>query len=283
MQNLESLNMEDWLPDAKNSLRSNGFAITRGLIDEDEWIVPLWLDLCSLAQLCAQRRGVVSTPPGGSSLQEMNQWLMLLFKQDRRICADLYDAAKQMPSFLRLAISGLFEEIYSKLIDTSMVGVGENSYGIRFDLPSEEKFRSHWHQEYAYNPQSPNLLVFWVPLVIMEPDMGSVELLEGSHNLGCIRHEALPEYSHKSGLYKTGMRFADDYEKQFEKVIPRTKPGDLVILDSRTVHQSGVNRSKKLRVTMQVRYFGFDNEQAVKDGWPSKPSNFFDYDVGGKK
>ena len=65
--------------------------------------------------------------------------------------------------------------------------------------------------------------------------------------------------------------------------MPLTNPGDVIILDSRTIHQSGWNRSTKLRVTMQVRYFGFNNEQAIKDGWPSKPSKYFDYNEEGKK
>lgn len=269
--------------DIKPLLQAEGYAVTRDLIDMEEWILPIWNDICWLAELCALRYRIKASSPAPEGIEEKAEWLMQLFLEDRRICSDLYDGIKQLPSFLRLASSKIFEDLYSKLFTSGLVGVGENSYGIRLDLPEEERFRSHWHQEYAYNPQSPQLAVFWIPLVPMLPDMGSVEILSGSNNLGHIEHMALPEYSNKVGLYKTGLPLADKYEKEFDKVTLLTKPGDVVILDSRTIHQSGWNKSTKLRVTMQVRYFGFNNKKAIKDGWPSRPSEHFEYNVGGKK
>ena len=275
--------MDKLLKDVKHSLKTEGYASAREIIDIDEWILPVWNDICLLGELCALRHGIVTLSPRTGLIDEKADWLMQLCMQDRRILSDLYDGIKQLPSFLRLASSKLFVDLYSKLFGVGLVGVGENSYGIRLDLPEEDKFRSHWHQEYAYNPQSPQLVVFWIPLVDMLPNMGSVELLGGSHKLGHIEHKPLPEYSNKTGLYKTGLPLADNYEKEFDKFVPLTKPGDVIILDSRTIHQSGWNRSARLRVTMQVRYFGFNNEQAIKDGWPSRPSDHFGYNVEGKK
>ena len=256
--------MDNIIKDAQHSLKTEGYAVARDLIDMEEWILPIWNDICVLGELCALRHGIITSSPIAGGIDEKADWLMQLFQKDRRICSDLYDGIKQLPSFLRLASSKMFVDLYSKLFGAGLVGVGENSYGIRLDLPEEEKFRSHWHQEYAYNPQSPQLVVFWVPLVDMLSDMGSVELLSGSHKLGHIEHQVLPEHSNKVGLYKTGLPLADSYEKEFDKHAPLTKPGDIMILDSRTIHQSGCNRSSRLRVTLQVRYFGFNDEQAIK-------------------
>jgi hypothetical protein len=197
--------------------------------------------------------------------------------------SDLYDASKQIPAFLRLAACKQFEDLYGLLRQTDMVGVGERSYGVRYDLPNEDMFRSHWHQEFASNPQSMDGLVLWIPLVEMAEDMGSVVICEASNRDGFIPHQPLEKYAYKSGLYQTGIPDEDVVIARYEQVSPLSKPGDLLLMDFSTIHQSGFNRSNRLRVTMQVRYFNFRNPQAVANGWPSSPTDFFRYQIESKK
>jgi hypothetical protein len=104
-------------------------------------------------------------------VEQTSAEILRLSLLDRAFLSDLYDASKQIPAFLRLASCREFEELYGLLRQTDRVGIGDRSYGVRFDLPNEDMFRSRWHQEYASNPQSMDGLALWIPLVVMAEDM----------------------------------------------------------------------------------------------------------------
>src|SRR6185436_3069417 len=91
------------------------------------------------------------------------------------------------------------------LRDTDVVGIGAASFGIRIDNPQEEQFRSQWHQEFLYQPQSLDGLVFWSPLVEMQEDMGPVQVCVGSHRDGLGAYRKGGKYADKSGAYRIGL------------------------------------------------------------------------------
>jgi hypothetical protein len=258
----------------RQQLSSLGYAKLEGFIDSDQYVLPIWRSIHHLARLIARRRNLDFNLDDFYSEDESSFEIMRLA---------LYDASKQIPAFLRLASCREFEELFALLRQTSLVGIGERSYGVRYDMPNEDMFRSHWHQEYASNPQSIDGLVFWIPLVSMAEDMGSVVICEASNREGFIPHQLLSKYASKSGLYQTGIPDEDSVVARYKQVSPLSRPGDLLMMDFSTIHQSGFNRSNRLRVTMQVRYFNFENPQAVADGWPSSPTDFFRYPIESKK
>lgn len=244
-------------------------------------IISLWQDIHKVGMIVADRFSM-SLAEFNNPSQTARDFLSLS-RKDRNFISVIYDQCKQLPSFLQLSAWQGFSDIYSSIYGTSVVGIGENSYGVRFDLPHEEKFSSHWHQEYATNPQSPEGLVFWIPLADILEGMGSVEIMKGSNKGGFIEHKELDKYSFKSGLYKLGIPIEQALMDKYPIDRPLSKMGDLILMRFDTVHQSGKNISERLRVTLQVRYFGFDNPEAASRFWPSKPSDFFCYNVSGKK
>jgi Phytanoyl-CoA dioxygenase (PhyH) len=267
----------------RQGLNSLGYLKLEGFIDVQKYIAPIWVAIHQLARLICQRRGLDFHLGEFSSEEETSDELLRLTLLDRAFLSDLYDASKQIPAFLRLASCTEFEDLYGLARQTDLVGIGERSYGIRYDLPDEDLFRSHWHQEYASNPQSQDGLVYWIPLVPMAEDMGSVVICEASNRDGFVPHEPLAKYAFKSGLYQTGIPDEDSVVARYRHVSPLSRPGDLLLMDFRTIHQSGYNRSRRLRVTMQVRYFNFTNPEAVADGWPSSPTEYFGYPIDSKK
>ena len=71
---------------------------------------------------------------------------------NRDFGGEVYDLVKQIPSFLRLIASTKSEQLFCHLRNTDAPGIGAASYGIRIDNPFEDKFRSHWHQEFISQP-----------------------------------------------------------------------------------------------------------------------------------
>ncbi len=267
----------------RQQLSSLGYAKLTDVINRDQYILPIWKSIHHLARLISKRRSLDFALDNFQCEEVTSAEILRLSVLDRAFLSDLYDASKQIPAFLRLASCGEFEELYGLLRQTELVGVGDRSYGVRFDLPNEDMFRSHWHQEFASNPQSIDGLVFWIPLVPMVEDMGSVVICEASNHEGFIPHQPLEKYAFKSGLYQTGIPDEESVIARYKQVSPLSKPGDLLLMDFSTIHQSGYNRSTRLRVTMQVRYFNFMNPEAMANGWPSSPTDFFRYPIESKK
>jgi hypothetical protein len=261
-------------------LNEQGYAKMESGVPQD-LIVALWEEMHEVGKIIAKR---LSLELGNFQNPDKSaKEFLLLSSKNRSFISIMYDQCKQLPSFLRLATWQGLSEIYSAITETKLVGIGENSYGVRFDLPNEDQFRSHWHQEFATNPQSPDGLVFWIPLVDIHEGMGSIEILRGSNKGGFIEHKALDKYSFKQGLYRVGIPNEEALLKVYPIDQPMSNAGDILLMRFDTIHQSGRNISDRLRVTCQVRYFGFDHPEAAAQLWPSKPSEFFGYDVQGKK
>jgi hypothetical protein len=57
---------------------------------------------------------------------------------------------------------------------------------------------------------------------------------------------------------------------RYERIAPLSQPGDLLIMDYLTLHQSGFNVSTRSRWSMQFRFFNFAEPTGRRLGW--KPS-----------
>ena len=97
--------------------------------------------------------------------------------------------------------------------------------------------------------------------------MGPVEIAVGSHNEGIVPVVEDGGSAGKSGAYAL---LLDDEERRlgkYRKIAPLTRPGDLLIMDFLTLHQSGMNASDCPRWSMQFRYFNFADPLGVRIDW----------------
>lgn len=133
-------------------LKQNGYVRVEDCIPK-KLIDSLWREMHEVGKIVADRLCLQLEDFQDPS--KTAEYFLSLSNTNRKFISIMYDQCKQLPSFLQLSSWEGFRKIYGSIYGTSLVGIGENSYGVRFDLPNEERFRSHWHQEYAYNPQSP--------------------------------------------------------------------------------------------------------------------------------
>jgi Phytanoyl-CoA dioxygenase (PhyH) len=190
-----------------------------------------------------------------------------LIAVNRQYGGEVYDLVKQIPAFLRLISSTCGEQLFCELRETDLAGIGAASYGIRIDNPFEEQFRSQWHQEFIFQPQSMDGLVFWTPLVPILLEMGPVVVCLESHKDGLCKYSKSKSYSQKLGAYKIGILNDEKVAARYHQAAPLTEPGDLIIMDFLTIHQSGFNVSNRSRWSVQSRFFNFRDPTGMRIGW----------------
>lgn len=243
-----------------------GVLVLRGFYDVEREILPILEAIYEIIGLVAKRHGL-SLEREPFSSERFDSGYAGLIAADRAYGGEVYDAVKQITAFVRLVSSERNEQLFTKLRSSPLSGVGGGSYGIRIDNPGEDRFRSQWHQEFLFQPQSIDGLVFWTPLATVTQDMGPVVVCKRSHRDGLCQYSKARSYAGKPGAYKIGILDDENVAARYEQVAPLTQPGDLVVMDFLTIHQSGENRSSRARWSAQSRLFNFRDPVGQKIGW----------------
>ncbi|MCT7328561.1 phytanoyl-CoA dioxygenase family protein [Ralstonia mojiangensis] len=201
-----------------------------------------------------------------------------VIKANRKYGAEVYDAVKQIPAFVRLLGDERHEQLVRSVRPGALPGIAHAGSGIRIDNPREEKFRANWHQEYPAQLRSLDGVVFWSPLVEITPEIGPVEFCPGSHVEGPLPvFSADPDNAGKQGAYALLIKDEASYLARYPHVQPLTKPGDLVMVDFLVLHASGHNTSQRSRWSMQFRYFNFCEPTGRSHGWKGSYANGVDF------
>jgi hypothetical protein len=253
-------------PDDQEFFKTEGYLLIKGFHDHSAEIMPIQRDIHKIIGLVAQRHGI-KLPERTFTPENFDEDYYTLLAEDRRFASEVYDLTKQIPSFLRLISNERSEALFRELRQTQHAGIGAASYGIRIDNPNEDKFRSHWHQEFLFQPQSIDGIVFWTPLTPVRADMGPVIILPKSHKDGLCTYSKATTYANKQGAYQIGIHDEDAVVSRYEHIAPLTEPGDLLLMDFLTIHGSGENRSKRSRWSIQSRFFNYRDPVGMKLGW----------------
>ncbi len=243
----------------------DGYAIIRGFYDYDTQVAPIREGARRIVEALCRKYGVEA--PTATADQAMGPGYLALARANRAWGGEVYDAVKQIPGFMRLVSDERNDGVFRALRPGSEPGLAAGGYGIRIDSPGEDKFRAPWHQEFPAQLRSPDGVVFWSPLVEVTPDLGPVELAVGSQAEGMV-----PVWQDDGGIGKSGayaLRLDREAERlaRYPHAAPATKPGDLIVMDFLTLHQSGQNVSDRPRWSMQWRMFNFADPTGVKLSW----------------
>jgi len=188
--------------------------------------------------------------------------------EDRARGGEVYDAVKQIPAFLRLVAHPAHEALFRELRVGSTPGIAAGGYGIRIDNPNEDRFRTHWHQEYPAQLRSIDGLVMWSPLVPITEAIGPVNFCLRSHKEGPKPVFTVdPNDSLKTGAYALILKDEANLLAKYSTTALLCEPGDLLVIDFLLLHSSGINRSDRSRWSMQFRYFNFADPTGRSYGW----------------
>lgn len=243
----------------------DGYAIIRDFYHRETLIEPIREGIRVIVETLCRKYDVEA--PTDTAEDAMGPGYMALAAANRTWGAEVYDAVKQIPGFMRLVTGTSNDDVFRVLRPNSKPGVAAGGYGIRIDSPGEAKFRAPWHQEFPAQLRSADGIVFWSPLISITPELGPVELAIGSHAEGMV-----PVYNDDAGIGKSGayaLRLDQEEKRlaQYRHAAPLTEPGDLILMDFMTLHQSGKNTSDHPRWSMQWRYFNFADPTGIELSW----------------
>lgn len=262
------MNQDKLLTDTQIAeFHSNGVLILKGFYNLERDICPIQQAIYEIIGLIISKYDLPIVRPDFSP-KSFDAGFLQLIAINRSYGAEIYDAIKQIPAFIRLVSQPTHEQLFRELRAGSMPAVAAGGFGIRIDNPNEDRFRANWHQEYPAQLRSLDGLVYWSPLVTVTEEMGPVEFCPGSQIEGPIpvftQDKNNPE---KVGAYSLTIKDEEHLLKKYQHVNPLTAPGDLVIVDFLVLHASGHNRSKRSRWSMQLRYFNFMEPTGQSHGW----------------
>jgi len=156
--------------------------------------------------------------------------------------SDLY---KTLPTLI--CINRLFSsKNLIKLI--SRLGIKAPTVGtlplIRIDRPEDKFYATPWHQDFWFSQISHKALVFWSPLGKFTQDMGFLKALPGYKRILNFKKK-------KFGREPYEPKLKID-ERQAVKL--NCKFGEFLIFKQSLLHRSSYNKSKKCRVSLQLRF-----------------------------
>jgi len=247
------------------SFAKDGYCLISNFYDIESQIEPIQRGIQRIISLVAKEHGVQA--PCDTPYAAMTDGIMAIASANRAWAAEVYDAVKQIPAFMQLVSHEKNSEIFKSLRPESTPGLAAGGYGIRIDFPSEDKYRAYWHQEFPAQLRSPDGIVFWTPLLPVTTEMGPVELCPGSHSDGIV-----PVERDDGGVGKTGayaLRLSDETNRlsHYNTIAPLSNPGDLILMDFLTLHQSGANRAVYPRWSIQFRWFNFEHPVGCSIAW----------------
>lgn len=249
------------------TFQRDGVLVVKQFYDREALIEPIQRGVHRLVGLLIRKYGLSITQPQFSP-ETFDSGYQELIAVNRRYGAELYDAVKMIPAFVRFCACEQHDQILSQLRGTDAPGIAAGGYGIRIDNPNEEKFRADWHQDYPAQLRSFDGIVFWSSLVRVTPDIGPVEFCIGSHKGGPVPvHTTHPSNPEKTGAYALYLQNEEEIVARYPHVAPTSEPGDLIVLDYHTIHRSGFNRGSRSRWSMQIRYFNYCDPVGLSYGW----------------
>ena len=172
----------------------------------------------------------------------------------RKAFVAVFDLIHLDPEVYSLASQKKLLQIYKKL------GIKHPHYGTRpltrVDLPKDLKHSFFdAHQDFPYNRHSNNSIVVWIPFMNTSHKEGCLEVSPKSH----VKKKVF-EQKKGSKLIKNSSRF------KFTKV--KVKLGEALIFSEFLVHRSGINRSKNIRFSLQLRVTDLLSKEYMKRYYP---------------
>ena len=165
----------------------------------------------------------------------------------------LFKTSKLTNAFNNLFYNQQIQSLCSNIlgINAETVVIGEKQ--LRIDEPKDKLYTLDWHQDSPYYPQAKggkDSIVINICLQHCTKNMGSVELIKGSHKNGTLEVINDNIVSNVEQL-KVNKEIID----KNNIIVLEPEVSDVIIYDMNLIHRSGYNDSNKARVSVIGRAF----------------------------
>ncbi len=171
----------------------------------------------------------------------------------------------------KVATQGILPQLAASIFGTQSVLLLEDQF---FYSEAGSQTLSPWHQDHSYHPLEPWFLTFWIPLDPVQEGQG-LRAVVGSHRgplYAPVEFSAAEATLAHGGASLApvpdidGAIAGNKLGLEVKILAPNFEPGDVMILDSRTLHAGGNACAHPFR-RFSIRY-AHPETQRVERAWP---------------
>lgn len=242
----------------RDQLRQNGFAVARNLVS-----------LTRIESLRSALRDLMRLKTG-SQARDLDELYFDLTNLGPAAVMDIIRVSRDLPEYYDLCLDPNVVCEVRRLLGSQIVQMVHDICLFRIDPRDDDSRSFQWHQDYPYNCMSLNAVTAWIPLMPVNPEMGGVRVLPGSHSeIRDVRSSATSNSDdaakgHKS--FEVAITVSDELERQSSE-ISDFEPGDVLFLHPLTIHKSGLNRSARARWVCNPRFGDAEDPKLIARGW----------------
>jgi len=238
-----------------------GVAIVRGGLDRE----PLDAMAAAVVRVIGARLRSLGRTGDASTLDAA---YLALKSVDPALSRDLIVAARETLEFYRGITAPSLMRLVSALTPETSIQIVHDCCMMRVDGRDDGR-NFAWHYDYAYNSMSQHAVTCWIPLTKVDPEMGNMRVVPGSHR--AIRPVRLVKSL--TGTAFAGPRKIELHDPDIEAFerdsieLPPVGPGDVVLLHAVALHRSGANGTDRARWIVNPRFSDLLDERVVSRGW----------------
>ncbi len=191
-----------------------------------------------------------------------------IYKKDKDKGAYVFDVTSRLNIFRDLTNYKKTMNVISKLLNLKKNQIISAKFSLFLFTKYHKKNAIGWHQESGYysDPKNKNFqylkknnsLFTWIPITDTWHGNGALVLMPRSHNAKNISHNKnLFSKRYKGSLNRRGeiyIKNLSKVERKYPKKEISSKSGDIIFVDSNTLHKSGKNITNKTRVGVIMRF-----------------------------
>lgn len=226
------------------SFSKKGYLVTKKLVDKSK----VNLIKRSIRLLLAKHLK-------NSKDNNIDKQLLYLRKNNKEKFGLLFDSLQTLAVNYEILSDTKILKKVATLLNVDVSSITLTDVALRLDPPKDDRNSLGWHQDSSYfrqNDNGSNGVVLWTPIVLISPNMGKLEFLKDSHNLGPLntrkKTQRIKNISSKRDIDLNKL-------KKFTKILKYDlNVGDSLLMNMDMVHRSGANLSKKFRISLIGRY-----------------------------
>lgn len=261
---------------AKQFLDENGFVIFSDVFDPRD-LDDFKNEFAEIVRAYVSKAGLRALDNDDGAL-DLN--LFALENRDHSYVAEIYDAAAQCPSFLRVISGQSLTNTVRSLLGRRDTPLYTFTNRCRIDPPLDARRTYGWHQEVFYTIPRGKFLQTWAPLIRDTTiENGTIEVAVGSHRKGIVRQT----WNDVEGR-ATQIIVDDEVIRECESLPIEMKVGELLIFSGFLAHRSGSNSSQHHRFSLvgmyhDVAHSGFETPRLNYEFRGLDPRRFFDAEM----
>lgn len=237
--------------------RKNGFVIVRGFFDK-EVLAAIYREAREI--FAVQIKRILGREVDIDDRLSFDKAMYELFEKDFEA---FVNTGKTVQHSLKLHRLGTEPFIIEKLQE---LGLSKPVIGVRPAMQFNSRYLSrngskHWkldpHQDWRSGQGSIDSVVIWFPLVPAGRELGSIQVMPGSHFKGLLKADT----SGYQGGIQEELNVDDFVQTELEV-------GDAVFFSTLLVHRSGHNVTELIRWSVQFRYNNLDDPTFIERAYP---------------